>query len=151
MKKIAIGIVSVLAGVGLIIGTASAWTFNVSGVGVCNVQTGQYDLTWSIENPEPEVATIAQSDRASVSGTIPQQSTETYTESVPGTSTGESLTVRLEWPSDKGQPAKTADIVLAGDCKPPKVTPPKDTPKKEVPKEVKKESAPSIEFVGPGK
>lgn len=152
MKKIVLAIASVLAGVGLIIGTANAWDFDVSGSGICNTKTGNYDLTWVINNPEPEDATIASSSRASVSGSVNKNSSKNYAESVPGTSTGESLTVELDWPSDSGQPPKTASIDLAGDCKapePPKKDTPKETSKKEVPKvEVKQ---PVVEFTGGGK
>lgn len=149
MKKIVLAIASILVGVGLIIGTASAWDFTVSGSGICNTKTGNYDLTWKIDNPENETATVASSSRASVSGTIPANSTENYTESVAGTSVSESLTVKLDWPSDDKQPPKTADIVLAGDCKaPPKVTPPKDTPKKEVPEVETPIFRPSVEAIG---
>lgn len=130
MKKIisilGISIITLLAFTVL---PVQAWDFSVSGTGVCNEKTGEYDLTFSITNPEDETATIADSDRPSVSGTIPANTTKDYTESVAGNSTSESLTVELDWPSDSQQPPETATIDLDGDCEAPE--PPKEEPKVE--------------------
>lgn len=119
-KKLAIGAASIGTVLAMTL-PAAAWDFQVSGKGECDTTTGEYNITWTIVNPETENATVAASDRAAVAvgTTIDANDSRDYSETVPGNSTSVQLNVELDWPSDSQQPSKNASIRLAGDCEAP--------------------------------
>jgi hypothetical protein len=107
---------------------ASAWSFSVSGASRCDAQTGEYVISWKVDNSgEKEDLTITASDRSAVAvgSTVAASSSSTFTERKPGTTSGtESLTVTGTWPSDRGGTTNSASVSLSGDCATP--PPPED-------------------------
>lgn len=96
----------------------------VSGNIVCNEQTGNYDVTWTVANGnwEGRTMTLDQSNRSAVplSSYAPDES-KSYTESLPGTTTGTTtLTVRGDW--NNGGPqnvVNSASLESGGTCQTP--------------------------------
>jgi hypothetical protein len=110
-------------------GTAQAWTFSASGSAACDRASGQYLVTWTIDNSsEPEVLTITASNRAAVptGATVGARASSTFTESVAGNTSGSlGLTVSGNWPSDSRARTRGTSVSLAGDCTaPPPPAPP---------------------------
>jgi hypothetical protein len=100
---------------------ASAWSFTVSGSARCDAQTGEYVISWKVDNSgESEDLTITASNRAAVSGTVPAGKSASYSERLPGTSGDQSLTVSGNWPKERGGYTSSTSVSLSGDCaKPP--------------------------------
>jgi hypothetical protein len=90
----------------------------VSGSANCDTQTGEYVISWTVNNSsEPEALTITSSSRAAVSGSVAARSSATFTERLPGTSSGAlSLTVSGNWPSHTPAFTSSTSVSLSGDC-----------------------------------
>lgn len=119
MKKLllpAIALLATVAFVFVLFKPAFAWTYDLSGKAEC--VNFEWKVTWSLTNPENETFTIQSSSRPSVSGTVPANSTSTYTETV---TTDVSLTVTGDFPSDSTPRTRSADVKLVGECKKPEV------------------------------
>jgi hypothetical protein len=100
--------------------TANAWTYSLSGTAACNPQTGQYDVSWTIDNSS-EPQTLSFSSRLGA-GSASARGSATQSETVSGSTTSASLAVSGGWPSDLGPYSRSASVSLAGDCHAP-VTP----------------------------
>lgn len=132
-NKIIMALFAAFAIVGLNVGSVLAWDFTVSGKAECNTSTGDWDLIWTVQNPEDEDLKITESNRTRVpvDSTVAAKTSKEFTESLPGSTSGEqNLTIKVEWPSDKNRPAKTAKVNLDGTCKK-KVTEQPTPPKEE--------------------
>lgn len=100
---------------------ASAHTSGLVLHGVCNTQTGNYDLTWTVTPTDQSKAPkIFASNRASipVGATVPAA----FTESIAGTSTFVSATVTVRW-NDNVKSSPSAGMEFDGNCKPPVIPP----------------------------
>ena len=99
---------------------ALAWTFGASGSATCDTSTGEYVITWSIDNrTEPETLTIRESNRAAVpvNSTIAARSVRVFTERVSGSTAGTiTLSVKGNWPSDQYRRSRSAIVTLSGAC-----------------------------------
>lgn len=117
--------------VGLVPGTAFAWTYGLSGSGVCQ-PNGSYLISWVVDNTtEPEELKITSSSNTSVvdvGETIPAKQKETFTQTVPGTASGTfTLTLKGNWHSDSQERTREGTVTLTEACTqptPPPVTPP---------------------------
>jgi hypothetical protein len=113
-------------------GTAQAWSFSASGSAVCDQSSGQYVVTWTIDNSsEPQQLTITSSNRSAVPGgsTVPAHGSSAFSESLAGTMAGSlQLTVSGNWPSDSRGRTRSASVSLAGDCQAPPPPPPPPPP-----------------------
>jgi hypothetical protein len=105
---------------------ASAWSFSVSGSANCDAQTGEYVISWTVNNSsEPEALTITSSSRAAVSGSVAARSSAGFSERLPGTTSGAvSLTVSGSWPSEADGYTSSGSVSLSGDCESPPPPPP---------------------------
>jgi uncharacterized repeat protein (TIGR01451 family) len=123
LKKLGAGVALCVTFVGITALPAIAHHPIVSGKLVCNVQTGNYDVTWTVSNGnwENRVMTLDQSNRAAVplSSYAPNES-KVYTESLPGNTNGSTtLTVRGDW--NNGGPQNvvgSATVRSSGTCQP---------------------------------
>jgi uncharacterized repeat protein (TIGR01451 family) len=112
---LAMGIIPLMQGV------ASAHNIIVNGTVVCNAQTGDFDITWSVRNSQNKPGqdmTLTASNRASVpigSAFAPGQ-TRTFSESVPGSSGDQTLSVTGRWEYDGFTASGSATVHLTGDC-----------------------------------
>lgn len=101
---------------------ALAWDATASGSARCDEETGEWVVTWTINNDpnEDEIATITESDRASVpvGSTIPAESSVSFTERLPGDSESPTLNIRVSWPSDENGSRASAVAELEGTCTP---------------------------------
>jgi hypothetical protein len=123
-------LLAVLATVGTLwfVPSALAWTFSASGSVKCDTTTGQYVVTWTLDNrSEPETLTIRESDRTTavpVGSTVAKYATGSFTEKLAGTTKGTvTLNVKGNWPSDRTLRLRTASVTMPSACSPPDVCP----------------------------
>jgi uncharacterized repeat protein (TIGR01451 family) len=121
MKKSITTVVLALVGaLCLVVPAAFAHNTSLSVAGVCNAQTGKYDVTWTV-GPTTNLDTlpkILESNRASIPVGSALGASTTFTESIAGNSTSVSATIKTRW-SDNVQDTDTAGTELAGNCLPP--------------------------------
>ena len=119
VRRAAAALAAIALGGGLALigaaGPASAHHTTISGEGVCNEQTGLYDVTWTVENWRYDVpVTITESSRDVVPPGTKIATSERFTES--GLDAGEvSLEVKGRWANGNAS-TNTGRVVLAGDC-----------------------------------
>ena len=129
MKKILTIAAMALVGALGITGVASAHTGAFSVATVCNAETSQYLVTWTVtgDYTQKGAVVIDQSNRSA----IPQGSvvvaqtdvsnsfTKSYYETVPGSTTSLSATIKLKWQGDGFTVSNlTASKTLDGKCAP---------------------------------
>jgi hypothetical protein len=120
VKKTVATIAASMAMVGLSTATAFAWTYGVSGKGVCQ-PNGSYVITWSVDNnTESQPLHITASSNAAVvpAGTnVAAKSVKNYTQTVDGTkATNYSLSLSGNWDGDKTVRDRTASVNLDKAC-----------------------------------
>jgi hypothetical protein len=120
-----------LAGLGTLVilsGTASAWTYGLSGSGMCQPD-GTFKIIWKIDNTtENQALRVTYSSNTAVVpvGTqVPKRQTANFPQIVypqsmqPG---NYSLTLKANWPGDQTERTRTATVNLNENCVQP-VTP----------------------------
>ena len=118
---------TVVASAAMVVGFATpalAHHNTVAVSAVCNQQTGEFDVTWSVTNSEADKSeTITASTRSSaiaVGTTISDGATFSSTEHLSGDSTETlSLQVSAKWENGATNTSNTASVTLAGDCEKP--------------------------------
>jgi hypothetical protein len=122
MKKY---ILFLIAAVALAIpATAAAWHPVVGGSAVCDETKGVFAITWTVGNSEAGDTMQYTSDRAAVgSGNVAGGGSRSFSESLPGTTTGTvTLNVSGSWDNHEQGVGGSATVGLEGNCKAP--TPP---------------------------
>jgi hypothetical protein len=144
-KKLALVAALTVLGVLGFAPSAFAWTFSASGSVKCDTATGQQVITWTLDNhTESQTMTVQKSDRAAVpvGSTVAKYATATFTEKLPGTTTGTvTLNVQANWPSDQTLRLRTATVSIASACNPPDVCPNIDGAQATVPSGYQKDSS----------
>ena len=112
--------------------SANAWTYGITGNGMCQ-QDGSYKINWVVDNhTEPEDLIIKSSNNTSVVqvGThITAGKTATYIQNADGTKADNfTLTLKGNWPSDSTKRTRTATVHLAAACTHPTPQTPPTTP-----------------------
>ena len=134
MKRISVAAASgitTLVTLGLISGTAFAWTYGLTGNGQCQTD-GSFKITWTVDNSvENEPLTITSSSNTAVvsNGTIvPSKTSENFSQVADGTKAGsDTLTLEGNFPSDPTLLTRTATVTLKDACTQPVVVPPTTT------------------------
>lgn len=129
-KQLIAAAVSVATVVSLASGTVSAWTYGLTGQGVCEPD-GSFKITWKIDNStENETLTVRQSSNAAivpVGSTVGAGDQKNFHQTVDGTAPGTyTLTLKANWPSDMDEQTQSATVRLADPCDQP--TPPQQPP-----------------------
>jgi hypothetical protein len=119
-KKISMFLISAFALMAFPAGTAFAWTFGLTGNGVCE-PNGSYKITWTVDNTtESETLRITASSNTGVVpvGTeVAADSKEDFAQIVSGTTPGTfNLTLQGDWPSDSTDRTRTATVTLTQPC-----------------------------------
>jgi hypothetical protein len=118
-------ILFLLAAVALAIpATAAAWHPVVGGSAACDESRGVFAITWTVGNSQAgEIMHYTGSRAAVASGDIAAGGSRSFSESVPGTSTGTlTLNVSGSWDNHEQGIAGSATVGLGGNCTAP--TPP---------------------------
>jgi hypothetical protein len=128
LRKLCLLVVLATVGTLAFAPSALAWTFSASGSAKCDSATGQYVVTWTLDNrSEPETLTVRESNRTAavaVGSTVGKRTTADFVERLAAGTTGSvTLTVKGNWPSDKVLRTRTATVSLAVACVPPDVCP----------------------------
>lgn len=113
-------LISAFALLALPASTAFAWTFGLTGSGVCE-QNGSYKITWTIDNTtENEALRITTSSNTAVVpvGTeVAADSKEDFTQTVSGSTPATfNLTLQGDWPSDTTDRTRSATVTLTQPC-----------------------------------
>lgn len=96
---------------------AMAWTSTASGEATCNTATGEYDVSWTVNNPEDEDMTIQHSNRPAVSGVVKKNKSKDFNETLPGDTSGTTtLSLQVNWPSDQALHNVSASVTTDGKC-----------------------------------
>lgn len=158
MKKLValVAVVAALAAAPVALGHHSALSVSKT----CNTQTGQYDLVWTV-GPTTDLdkaPKVDASNRAAIPVGTALPSLKTFSESIPGTSTSVSATIKVKW-NNGVTDTRTAATELPGNCLPPPVCPEGWTPAgssngvllctKETIREVPVETIKTVEVPGP--
>ena len=109
----------------LVLGATPALA-TVTGDFVCNQETGDFDVTWTYTTFSDADETVTKTTRPEaipVGTEIPGGTTQTFTETLPGTST-EELKLRIDVVTDTGREhvSNTVTLQLTGDCEQPPPT-----------------------------
>ncbi|HEX5937137.1 MAG TPA: hypothetical protein VFZ75_05535 [Actinomycetota bacterium] len=117
-RKLMAGIALCLAFMAIGVLPAFAHHPTLSSVVVCNEQTGDYDVTWTIANGDFQgrTMTLDQSSRTAVplSSYAPNES-KSYSESLPGDTSGvTTLTIRADWDNGGSQDVVASTTVNTG-------------------------------------
>ena len=131
---------------------ALAWHVVVSGTSACEKSTGQWLVAWTVENPESSTGTFTQvtttpsapiaGDAIRVNGTVASHHSVTGTQHFDAVVTSANLTVKVEWPQDRDQPAFSRTVTFSGVCVK-ETTPPTTEVPPVVPPVVPREATPS--------
>lgn len=112
-------------------GTASAWTYGLTGSGQCQPD-GSYKITWTVDNrTEREALNIKHSSNPGVvptgDGAVAAFQKKDFYQTADGTKPGSfSLSLKANWKSDSTKRERTATVNLQEACKQPvtETTPP---------------------------
>ena len=109
---------------------AFAWYFDASGTAECVPSTGEYVITWTLDNrsePDPLVIRKSNRDAIKVLDEVPAFHTRSFTERLIGTTVGTiTLLVEGNWARDthiRGPRNGNPSVTLDGKCVPPDVCP----------------------------
>ena len=104
------------------VGVLPAFAHNavLTGSVVCNEETGDYDVTWTITNSAAQgsVMTLEESNRQAVPlSTFAPNETKSYVESLPGSTTGATtLTIRAGWDDAAPDVVRSRTVTTDGTC-----------------------------------
>jgi uncharacterized repeat protein (TIGR01451 family) len=119
-RKLAAGFVFCLAFMAVGVLPAFAHNAVLTGSVVCNEETGDYDVTWTITNSAAQgsVMTLEESNRQAVPlSTFAPNETKTYVESLPGSTTGTTtLTIRAGWDDAAPDVVRSRSVTTDGTC-----------------------------------
>jgi hypothetical protein len=156
-KQLITGIVTLGLVLTTNVGLASAWSYDLTGSGVCQPD-GSFKITWNVDNSsEPDALNITASNKPSVvpvGSTVAAHQTKTFNENADGTQAeSHTLTLKGNWAGDATERERTATVTLdkactqpqpptppptggrgAGPVETPVATPPAPTPQVVVPK-----------------